>query len=242
MAYELQLDSFQGPLEVLYQLVKKNRIEISELSLASIAEQYIDYMQRLKEFNLELASEFMLIATELMQLKLRTLLPREDKEEVEEEEGRNLVERLQEYHYFKKVSEVLMGYEERGSSYFQRALELEYFIDEELEINLEMDLSDLQEAYKQAMAAYSNRSMGEEETVDREWQEIKFEDIRIEDKISFIIEKISRSSAVLKFSDLLLDKSNRLEIVVTLLGVLELARLAKVSIKQEEVFSTISIK
>lgn len=146
-------------------------------------------MQRLKEFNLELASEFMLIATELMQLKLRTLLPREDKEEVEEEEGRNLVERLQEYHYFKKVSEVLMGYEERGSSYFQRALELEYFIDEELEINLEMDLSDLQEAYKQAMAAYSNRSMGEEETVDREWQEIKFEDIRIEDKISFIIEK-----------------------------------------------------
>lgn len=135
-----------------------------------------------------------------------------------------------------------MGYEERGSSYFQRALELEYFIDEELEINLEMDLSDLQEAYKQAMAAYSNRSMGEEETVDREWQEIKFEDIRIEDKISFIIEKISRSSAVLKFSDLLLDKSNRLEIVVTLLGVLELARLAKVSIKQEEVFSTISIK
>lgn len=102
MAYELQLDSFQGPLEVLYQLVKKNRIEISELSLASIAEQYIDYMQRLKEFNLELASEFMLIATELMQLKLRTLLPREDKEEVEEEEGRNLVERLQEYHYFKR--------------------------------------------------------------------------------------------------------------------------------------------
>ena len=75
MAYELHLDSFQGPLEVLYQLVKKNRIEITELSLASITEQYMDYMQKLKEFNLELASEFMLIATELIQLKLRTLLP-----------------------------------------------------------------------------------------------------------------------------------------------------------------------
>lgn len=107
MAYELHLDSFQGPLEVLYQLVKKNRIEITELSLASITEQYLDYMERLKEFNLELASEFMVIATELIQLKLKTLLPAEKAEEEEEEDSSDLVRRLQEYHYFKKVSEIL---------------------------------------------------------------------------------------------------------------------------------------
>ena len=242
MTYELHLDSFQGPLEVLYQLVKKNRIEISELSLASITEQYLDYMEKLKEFNLELASEFMLIATELIQLKLRTLLPVDKGEEGEKEDNSDLVRRLQEYHYFKKVSEILGEYEERGSKYFRRAIELDFFIDEEIEINLDLKLADLRGAFICAMNAYHTRSPEEEEESEREWKEISFEDIRIEDKIDFIINKLKETASVLNFSDLILDKNNRLEIVVTFLGVLELARLAKISIKQEKVFSDIKIK
>lgn len=242
MAYELHLDSFQGPLEVLYQLVKKNRIEITELSLASITEQYLDYMERLREFNLELASEFMVIATELIQLKLKTLLPAEKEEEEEEEDSSDLVRRLQEYHYFKKVSEILKEYEERGSRHFRRAIDLDFFIDEEIEINLDLELSDLQEAFKRAMVAYYSRDPEEEEETEREWKEISFEDIRIEDKIDFIVKKLKEASSILNFSDLIVDKNNRLEIVVTFLGILELARLAKISIKQERVFSDIKIK
>jgi len=240
MPYEIKLDSFQGPLEVLYQLVKKNRIEISEISLSSIAEQYLAYMDKLKDFNLDLASEFMVIAAELIEIKIRTLLPRNQENE-EEETDSNLVERLREYHYFKKISEILQDFEEECSKYFPRAIDIYDIIGDDIEVNLDIDISELQEAFQGVLACLSEKEEGEDENEKRDWDQLNFEEIKIEDKTAFILERLSRVRSGLTFRDLILNTHNRMEVVVTFLSILELAKMAKLKVKQDKIFSNISL-
>lgn len=242
MSYELQLDSFQGPLEVLYQLVKKNKIEISEISLASIAEQYLEYIENLNVINLDLASEFMIIAAELMELKIRTLLPQEEKRnEEEKEDENNLVKRLQEYDYFKKASMILQEYEEKGIRFHQRAVDIGDFIGEEIEVNLDLELTDLKKAFRDVLISFKTRKTGEEQEEEKEWKSLRIEDIRIEDRIAFITSRLKNAPGGLSFAELIMEKENKLEIVVTFLGVLELARMSRIRIKQDKVFSKIII-
>ncbi|MFP4017340.1 MAG: segregation and condensation protein A, partial [Halanaerobiales bacterium] len=224
-----------------FQRVKKNRIEISEISLASIAEQYLAYMEQLKNFNLDLASEFMVIAAELIQIKVRTLLPSKIDEEDEEEDS-NLVERLREYHYFKRVSKILQEFEENGSMYYPRAVDISEIIGEEIEVNLEIELSELQEAYQGVLLALMEMEDEVEEKEDRNWDQLNFTEIKIEDKTSFILEKLSKVSSGLSFSDLIVDRYNRMEVVVTFLSILELAKSARVRIKQDKIFSNINLR
>jgi len=240
MPYEIKLDSFQGPLEVLYQLVKKNRIEISEISLSSIAEQYLAYMDKLKDFNLDLASEFMVIAAELIEIKIRTLLPRKV-EDNEEETDSNLVERLREYHYFKKISEILQDFEEEGSKYYSRAVDIYEIIGDDIEVNLDIEISELQEAFQGVLASLLEKEEGEDENEKRDWDQLNFEEIKIEDKTAFILDKLSRVSSGLTFRDLIINTHNRMEVVVTFLSILELARMAKIKIKQDKIFSNICL-
>ncbi len=242
MPYEIKLDSFQGPLEVLYQLVKKNRIEISEISLSSIAEQYLAYMDKLKDFNLDLASEFMVIAAELIEIKIRALLPK-NHEDGEEETDSNLVERLREYHYFKKISEILQDFEEEGSKYYPRAVDIYDIIGEDIEVNLDIEIFELQEAFQGVLASLSEKEEVEveDEDVKGDWDQLNFEEIKIEDKTTFILDKLSRVSSGLTFRDLILNSHNRMEIVVTFLSILELAKMAKIKIKQDKIFSNISL-
>lgn len=240
MPYEIKLDSFQGPLEVLYQLVKKNRIEISDISLSSIAEQYLAYMDKLKDFNLDLASEFMVIAAELIEIKIRTLLPRNQEEE-EGETDSNLVERLREYHYFKKISEILQDFEEEGSKYYPRAVDIYDIIGEDIEVNLNIEISELQKAFQGVLASLSEKEEVEDENEKRDWGQLNFEEIKIEDKTTFILDKLSKVSFGLTFRELIIDSHNKMEVVVTFLSILELAKMAKIKIKQDKIFSNISL-
>ena len=242
MSYELQLDGFQGPLEVLYQLVKKNKIEISEISLASITEQYLEYIESLSVINLDLASEFMIIAAELMEIKIRTLLPKEEKKGEEEiEDEHSLVKRLKEYEIFKKASMILQEYEEKGTMFHQRALDIGDFIGEEIEVNLDLDLIDLKKAFMDALKSYRAMKTVKDQKEDKEWKNLRIEDIRIEDRIDYILDKLKDAPAGLSFAELIMNRENRLEIIVTFLAILELARLSRIRIKQDKVFSKIFI-
>lgn len=242
MSYELQLDGFQGPLEVLYQLVKKNKIEISEISLASITEQYLEYIESLSVINLDLASEFMIIAAELMEIKIRTLLPKEEKKGEEEiEDEHSLVKRLKEYEIFKKASMILQEYEEKGTMFHQRALDIGDFIGEEIEVNLDLDLIDLKKAFMDALKSYRAMKTVKDQKEEKEWKKLRIEDIRIEDRIDYILDKLKDALAGLSFAELIMNRENRLEIIVTFLAILELARLSRIRIKQDKVFSKIFI-
>ncbi|MFW6035586.1 MAG: segregation and condensation protein A [Halothermotrichaceae bacterium] len=238
MEYQIQLDSFQGPLEVLYQLVKKNRIEISEISLAKVTQQYLTYIEQLKDFNLEVTSEFMIIAAELIQIKARTLLPGSD--ESEEDDDSNLVRRLKEYHYFKKVSQIFDEYQTKGSRLFDRPLSYKDIIGEDPEINFDIDLSHLMESYQKVLTA-ARHDGNEELDTKKEMQKIKFEEIKVEDKTEFIMNKLRHSKYPLPFEHFIEDKKNRMEVVVTFLSVLELARLSKIRLAEGKIVANIHL-
>ncbi|MTI60783.1 MAG: chromosome segregation protein ScpA [Firmicutes bacterium] len=242
MVYEVQLESFQGPLELLYQLVKKNRIEISNISLASITEQYLDYLNKLQEFNLDYASEFMLIATELIAIKARTILPQDDEID-EEDEGNKLVRRLKEYHLFKKISLVLRDFEEKSCKMFSRPINEESFISADIRLDLDLELSQLITAYYKAINSISNKEEEEEgqRGVKSHLPDFKFEEIKIEDKTREIVKRLLETEAGLSFKDLINNRKNRIEIVVTFLSILELARQSKIRVKQDRVFSNINL-
>jgi len=130
-SYEVNLESFQGPLDLLLYLIKRDEVDIYDIPIAKITGQYLDYLNLMEELNLELAAEFLLMAATLIQIKLRMLLPadREGTEEGEDEDPRsNLVQQLLEYQKYKKASVYLRRKEEEGNMiYFRHARAAEEF-------------------------------------------------------------------------------------------------------------------
>jgi len=242
MLYEIKLDGFQGPLELLYQLIKKNKIEISEISLSEVTEQYLEYLNKLQSFDMEMASEFMIIAAELIQIKTRALLP-EEQNEIEEEEESSLVRRLKEYHYFKKLSELLNDLEKEGAKMFVRTATCreKNILSNNFKLNLQIELGELMQAYKNAVVAASLEIEEKQPPPELKGAEIEAEKIKIEDKIKYIKEKLLAVPSGLSFSELLEEKNNRLEVIVTFLSILELAKSKKIKLKQNEVFESIRI-
>lgn len=243
MAYEVQLDSFQGPLDLLYQLVKKHRIEISEISLARVTEQYLEYLKQMEVFNLDVASEFLVIAAELIQLKVKTLLPDSSGDE-EEETNResDLVRRLKEYHYFKKLSLLLQDYEEKAEKLFFREIDPD-IIEESLELELNINIIELTDAYLNTMAAMTVKNKDVIDLLKQDkWNQMNFDEIEIEDKREYILEKLADNPDGFTFEELIVNPGNRLEIVVVFLGLLELAKLKKINLYQDKVFTSIHFK
>src|SRR6056297_3844501 len=149
MDYEVQLDAFQGPLELLYQLVKKNKIEISQISLAKITGEYLDYIDQ-HIMDLEYTSEFLVIAAELIEIKAKYLLPKTDEEEKEEDEE-SLVERLKKYQLYKELSFVLADNFEERRDIFTNKPKVEKFRNFEEEVVILVDLKDIKQIYLKAL-------------------------------------------------------------------------------------------
>ena len=107
--YKIKLDAFEGPMDLLMHLIEKNKIDIYDIPIAELTQQYMDYLDASREFNIEIASEFLVMAATLLQIKSRMMLPKPPKEELEDEEDPRLelVQRILEYRRFKQVSSVL---------------------------------------------------------------------------------------------------------------------------------------
>ncbi|ACL69474.1 segregation and condensation protein A [Halothermothrix orenii] len=238
--YEVQLDKFQGPLELLYQLVKKNKIEISEISLARITEQYLEYIEHYRDFNLEMASEFMVIASELIELKVKSLLPDSEEDSTEEEKGKTIVQRLKDYHVFKKVTELFREYEKAAGQIYSKPVNLDKYVDNEVNYEIDIDISELVEAFKKAMSSTDGVEVFEG---DRNLKKIESEEIKIQDKMDQILELFNQNpDQGLTFSQLVSGNPSKMEIVVTFLSILELTKLRKIEIKQEKLFSDINLR
>ena len=129
--YKVHLESFEGPLDLLLHLIEKNRIDIYDIPIALLTEQYMDYLAKFKEFNIEVASEFLVMAATLLQIKSKILLPDTKVEEVNEDDTdevdprKELVERLLEYRRYKEVSSILGEMaDEAGKRFFREASNL----------------------------------------------------------------------------------------------------------------------
>lgn len=237
MAYEFKLANFEGPLELLYQLVKKNEIEISRISLAKITGQYLEYLDKLKSFNLDLASEFTVIAAELLELKASTLLPEDNKKKEDKDKSSSIVRRLQEYHRFKKISGYLQQFQENAANIYYRGQKYKFENSKTPVLNLETGPEELKQAFIRASSSVEKEEKAEEKDIEY----IQDDKIKVEDKIEEILTTLGTNSSSAFFRHFINDRNNLMEVVVTLLSILELVRLKRITACQNELFSEIEV-
>lgn len=238
MDYKLSLAEFEGPLELLYQLVKDNKIKINEISLAKVTDQYLAYLNQMKKFDLDLASEFLIIAAELIEIKIKALLPKK-KDNEEEESEHELITRLKEYELFKNLAQMLQEWKEEAGNRYQVNIDIEELMPETMQVDLQISASKLHELVVKAITAEKDTET--EIIKNPKLDYLKEERFNIKDRIKNIINDIRKTNQELSFSQLLKEKNNQLEIVVTLLALLELMKRKKIKVKQDKNFSDIQI-
>ena len=233
MGYEIKLDIFEGPLDLLLYLIKKNEIDIYDIPIALITKQYLEYIEVLRSLNLDLAGEFLVLASTLIHIKSRMLLPIEADEEMEDEEDprAELVKQLLEYQAFKEAALQLDSRPFLERDVFKRACPLEMSaLPEDLEVFEEMDVFDLVKAFQQIIAK-----------LDRtERMEIDVEKMSLADRINEIMDKLTERKH-LTFTELLEERIDRRWILYTFLAVLELMKLKMIKAYQGDSFGVIRI-
>jgi segregation and condensation protein A len=226
--YKVRLEQFEGPLDLLLFLIKKEEIDIYDIPISVITEQYLAYISVLEFLNLELAGEFLVMAATLMRIKARMLLPRETLDEEELEDPREqLVSQLLEYQRFKQAASDLEAMEYQRAMLFPRP-ELEWDGAEPAE-EMDYNLFDLIVALKAVLDRAEERPM-----------EIAVEEVVIEDKMEFLLERIQPGQRV-PFADLFDEAATAIDIIVTFLALLELLRLGTLRFRQTKSFGTIHI-
>jgi len=236
MTYQVKLQVFEGPLDLLLYLIKKNEVDIYNIPAATITQQYLDYLQMMQLLDLNVAGEFLVMAATLMQIKSRMLLPQEERppEEVEEDDPREeLVRRLLEYQRFKEVARHLAALEWQRRQVFVRSTTVEALPPPEVPVDqppFEASLFDLLSAFSQVLQAASKEEL----------YEIVRDEMTIEQKVHELLHLLVHKHT-LAFEELFALSRTRLHIIVTFLALLELVRLKEVSARQEHSFGPILI-
>lgn len=222
MTYNVKLQAFEGPLDLLLHLIKKNEIDIYDIPVAEITRQYLDYIEIMKTLNLDVAGEFLLMAATLLHIKSRTLLPVPDEPDLEEEDPRaELVRQLLEYQGIKDAAFSLDKREVLDRDVFVRRAFPEEQEVEEKGIDIEgLSLFDLIEALKKVISELP------EEVI----HEVIAERISIGDKITVILDALDAEENV-SFYDLFKGGSKQ-EVIVTFLAILELIKLKMIKAHQ----------
>ena len=229
--YKIKVEAFEGPMDVLMHLIDKSQIDIYDIPIAIITEQYLDYLRALEFFNIEVASEFLVMAATLLQIKSRMLLPKPPKLEEEEDlidPRQELVNRLIEYKQFKQISTILEEMAETRGKYFFRQKQ-EFSSDLPLPEGLTID--DLLVAFA---AVWESQLKEPVKTF------VAREEVTMQDKMQDII-FLLRSSLRLTFAETIIRSGGKSEIVAAFLALLELIRLKRVTISQEKIFGEIYI-
>ena len=229
MSYRIKLDIFEGPLDLLLHLVKKNEVELSDIPVATITDQYLAYLGLLQQLDLDVAGEYLVMAATLLHLKSRLLLPEE--ETSEEEEGEDpraeLARQLLEYQRFKEAAEMLTRRDLLDRDVFTRA-PLQDETDTEPDIVYDVSLGDLLDALQDVLKRAAPEVV----------HEVILEQVSLREQLCFVLDMLRERTAVV-FTDLFPSGVRRLQILVTFLAVLELVRTRMVQIHQEEHFGPI---
>ena len=232
--YKVKLEVFEGPLDLLLYLIKKDEVDIYDISIERIAQQYLEFMDSFKVLDLEIAGEFVVMAANLIYIKSRSLLPvhvQPPEEEVDEEDPRwDLIRQLVEYKKFKDAAAQLSQREFEQSNLYTRLPEPEEAVERPLG---EVSVFDLIAAFNKILKRIEGKT--------EDLREIFEENYSVSDKIDFIM-KMTASGVTLKFTELFASAASRTEVVVTFLALLELVRLKQLSLVQGEAFGEIELK
>lgn len=226
-AYSVKLDVFEGPLDLLLFLIKRDEIDIYDIPIAHITKQYLEYIELMKVLNLEFAGEFIVMAATLIRIKARMLLPRTADEEEEEDPREELVQALLEYRKYKEAAQILKGKEEEQSHWFPRTDPDLSGLPKE-EILVEASLYDLMSAFKKILDSQPKET----------FHTINYPRATIEERIEYVLSCLAQKDGVV-FTELFSDSPIKLVMVVTFMAILELIRLQKIYIRQTKHFSEI---
>ncbi len=236
MNYKLKLDVFEGPLDLLLYLIKKSDLDVCDIPIAQVTDQYLEYIEMMKMLDLEIVGDFLVMAATLIQIKSRMLLPPDpsQEEEKEEEDPRDeLIRRLQEYKVFKEIAEQLKQKEQERQKLFPRKVDQEYaqgLKEDAKEVLFEANLFDLINAFSKALDRFKEDSV----------YEVEKEEFTVEDRIHHILHSLLKRPRVF-LTDLFIESRNKMEVIVSFMAVLELIRLKEIKVLQKRLFSEIEI-
>ena len=234
--YLLKLDNFEGPLDLLCHLVDKNKMDIYKVKISDIADQYIEYINTMQELNLDITSEFLLMASTLLYLKSKSLLPKqvEDESELTEEE---LIQRIIDYKKYKGICKKFKEAYLINSKRFYKLPDKIELPKRKIEKKYEVLL--LEDSYKNILERYQNKMNKDAEKIQR----IAIgETITVASKVKDIFKELIKKQKVIFNKLCLTKKYNKLETVTAFSGMLELSRRSKITTKQEKIFGDITIE
>jgi segregation and condensation protein A len=236
MSYKVKLNIFEGPLDLLLFLIKKEKIDIYDIPIANVTQQYLEYLELMKLLDLDIAGEFLVMAATLMHIKSKMLLPPEEKDELLEEEEEDpreeLVRRLLEYKKYKEAASQLQEMYKKTKDIFLRKGEGEKgkILTDAGDEYFEASLFDLIGAFKKVLSGVPRKT----------FHEAVKDKFTVSDKIHTIYHILAKEAKIY-FTSLFENASDRDEIIVTFLAVLELMKLREIIIMQKDYFGEIEI-
>ena len=243
MSLNVKLTAFEGPLDLLLHLIEKNKVDIYDIPIALITDQYLEYVKAMDSEDLNLMSEFLVMAATLLDIKCRMLLPKEVNEEGEEEDPRaELVEKLIEYKMYKYMSFELKDRQIDAVRNLYKAPTIPKEVEDYIEpidydkLVGDMDLTKLNQIFKSIVRKQKDKI----DPVRSKFGNIEKDEINIEEKTAFI-ELYVATHKKFSFRALLEEQPTKMDIVVTFLAVLEMMKTGKIRIVQEALFDDIMI-
>lgn len=243
MAIEVKLNTFEGPLDLLLHLIEKNKVDIYDIPISQITEQYLEYVKAMEEEDLDVMSEFLVMAANLLKIKTKMLLPKLEEEEDEDDPREELVRRLIEYKIYKYASMQLKDREYEAAKVFfkQKRLPEEVLMYRE-EVNPKDVIGDLTLLELQKVFQFVMRKRVDKlDPIRSKFGEIKREEISLEDKL-VEVENLIFQKRQLIFRELLEGQESKEMVVVTFLSILELIKVGKVNVIQEGIGQEIQIQ
>lgn len=244
MELSYKLETFEGPLDLLLHLIEKNKVNIYDIPISQIADQYLDYVSHMEEESLDVVSEFLVMAATLLDIKARMLLPKEIDENGEEDDPRaELVARLLEYKTYKYMSVELKDMELDAEKVFYKAPTIPKEVEKyEQPVDLDklldgLTLSKLQKIFESVMKKQRDKI----DPVRSSFGTIKKEPVSLEEKITKVL-GYARKHRKFSFRGMLEQQKDKTEVVVTFLALLELMKLGKIHLTQENLFEDMMIE
>ncbi|MES9899942.1 MAG: ScpA family protein [Sedimenticola sp.] len=229
-ALEVFLDAFEGPLDLLLYLIRRQNLDILDIPIAEITAQYMEYVELMKDMRLELAAEYLVMAAMLAEIKSRMLLPRQ--EEMDDEEGdprAELIRRLQEYERYKQAADDIGDLPRMGRDHFQAVVDVPDKVSQRRPPDV--DLKELMSALKEVLERadmFTNHN-------------IQMEALSVRERMSMVLDAVNAESFT-EFTQLFRIEEGRMGVVVTFLAILELIKEALIEMVQAEPYGPIHVK
>lgn len=243
MGIPVKLQVFEGPLDLLLHLIEKNKVNIYDIPIAEITVQYMEYIHQMEREDLNVMSEFLVMAATLLDIKSKMLLPKEIKEEGEEEDPRQeLVQQLLEYKMYKYMAYELKDRQVDAQKILYKSPTIpkevaEYDVPVDLEQLLTgTDLVRLYDVFKELIRRQDNKI----DPIRSQFGTIEKEEVNLDEKLEFV-ENYGKNHGTFLFSELFQEDKSKMQMIVTFLVILELMKVGKISIAQQWLFSDIVI-